>query len=58
MMFILNGTGVLIGYVLFRLFAWLYLKITEYFKFKHRFIFADIYEIALQTQVAGRSKNA
>jgi glycopeptide antibiotics resistance protein len=55
---ILNGTGVLIGYALFRSFAWLYLKITEYFNFKHRLIFADIYEIALQTQVAGKSKNA
>jgi glycopeptide antibiotics resistance protein len=55
---ILNGTGVLIGYALFWLFAWLYLKITEYFNFKHRLIFADIYEIALQTQVAGKSKNA
>ncbi len=55
---ILNGTGVLIGYALFRLFAWLYLKITECFNFKHRLIFADIYEIAIQTQVAGRSKTA
>ncbi|MBI1793781.1 MAG: VanZ family protein [Chloroflexi bacterium] len=55
---ILNGAGVLVGYVLFRLFAWLYLKITEHFNFKHRLIFADIYEVALQTQVAGRSKNA
>jgi len=46
---ILNGTGVLIGYALFRLFAWLYLKITEYFNFKHKLIFADIYEVTLQT---------
>lgn len=55
---ILNGTGVLIGYTLFRLFAWLYLKLTERFNFQHKLIFADIYEITLQTQVAGRSKNA
>jgi glycopeptide antibiotics resistance protein len=55
---ILNGTGVLAGYMLFQLFAWLYLKITERFDFKHKLIFADIYEIVLQTQVTGRSKNA
>jgi len=55
---ILNGTGVLVGYVSFQLFGRLYLKITEHFNFKHKLIFADIYEIALQTQVAGRSKNA
>ena len=55
---ILNGIGVLVGHALFRLFAWLYLKITEYFNFKHKLIFADIYEVALQTQAAGRSKNA
>lgn len=55
---ILNGTGVLVGYSLFRLFAWLYLKFTERFDFHHKFIFADIYKIALQTQVSSRSKNS
>jgi len=55
---ILNGTGVLIGYSLFRLFAWLYLKLTERFNFQHKLMFADVYEIVLQTQVSGRSKNA
>jgi len=54
----LNGTGVLIGYVLFRLFAWLYLKITEFFNLKHKGLLADVYELAVQAQVAGRSKNA
>jgi glycopeptide antibiotics resistance protein len=45
---ILNGAGVLIGYAVFRLFAWLYLKLTERFNFQHKFIFADVYKIVLQ----------
>jgi glycopeptide antibiotics resistance protein len=48
---IFNGIGVLIGYGLFRLFAWLYVRIAEYFNLKHRLIFSDVYEVAVQTQV-------
>jgi glycopeptide antibiotics resistance protein len=54
----LNATGVLIGYTLFRAFAWAYLKITEYFEIKHKWVFAEIYSIALQTRVASKSKHA
>ena len=53
---ILNGTGVLMGYALFRLFAWLYLRIMEHSDFKHKIILADIYEVAIQTQVADRAR--
>lgn len=54
---ILNSTGVLIGYGLFRLFAWLYLKISKFFDLKHKAIFADIYNIAIQAQADGILKN-
>jgi len=55
---ILNATGVLLGYASFRAFAWMYLKATDYFGFKHKGLFADIYEVVSQTQTAGRSKKA
>jgi glycopeptide antibiotics resistance protein len=55
---ILNATGVLLGYAFFRAFAWVYLKATEYFGIKHKWLFADIYDVVFQTQAAGRSKNA
>jgi glycopeptide antibiotics resistance protein len=55
---IFNATGVLLGYALFRAFAWLYLKATEYFGFKHKWLFADIFDVVIQSQATDRSKNA
>jgi glycopeptide antibiotics resistance protein len=51
---LLNATGVLIGYILFRAFAWAYLKLAEHFGIKYKWLFADIYAVALQTQVIDR----
>jgi glycopeptide antibiotics resistance protein len=48
---IFNNIGVLIGYGLFRMFAWLYVRVTKYFNLRQKWIFADVYEIALQAQV-------
>jgi glycopeptide antibiotics resistance protein len=53
---IFNSIGVLIGYVIFRLFAWVYLKIAEYFDFKHKWLFVDIYNVAFRAQVNSKSK--
>lgn len=47
---ILNATGVLLGYALFRAFAWVYLKATEHFGIQHKWLFADIYDVVIQTQ--------
>lgn len=55
---ILNGAGVLIGYALFRVFAWFYLTITDHFKIRHSMIFADIYEVVLQTKSVESSKTS
>ena len=55
---IFNGIGVLVGYALFRVFAWVYLMMAAYFGLRHKWLFADIYEVAFQAQVIGRSKNA
>ena len=55
---ILNAAGVLLGYVFFRAFAWAYIKATEHFGIKHKRLFADIYDIAFQAQVAEKSINA
>jgi len=44
---ILNGTGVLLGYVLFRVFAWVNLKVTKRFEIKHKWLFAYIYIVFL-----------
>lgn len=54
---LLNGTGVLVGYVLFRLFAWLYLNVTDYFNLKLKFIFADVYKIAFQAHITDKQGN-
>jgi glycopeptide antibiotics resistance protein len=53
---ILNVTGVLLGYVIFKSFAWSYLKATEHFGIKHKCMFADIYNIVFQTQAADKPK--
>ena len=53
---ILNVTGVLLGYAFFRTFAWSYLKATEHFGIKHKWLFADIYDVVFQTQAADKPK--
>jgi glycopeptide antibiotics resistance protein len=56
---LLNGTGVLIGYVAFRLFAWTYLRTAECFHFRYKWLLADIYDVAVQVEATGRlSKGA
>ena len=47
---LLNATGILLGYALFRAFAWATIKVTEHFCIKHKRLFADIYAIVLQTR--------
>lgn len=42
---ILNATGVLIGYSIFKIFGWLYAVVIYKFQFQPRHIFADIYDI-------------
>jgi glycopeptide antibiotics resistance protein len=53
-----NAAGVLLGYAFFRAFARVYLKATQYFGIKHKWLFADIYDIVFQIQAADKSKNA
>jgi len=45
---ILNATGVLLGYGIFRLFGAIYSFITHRFQIRHRYIFAYIYDIVRQ----------
>jgi glycopeptide antibiotics resistance protein len=45
---ILNALGVLLGYCLFRVFAWLYLKITKRLGDKPQGLLAYIYDVASQ----------
>ena len=54
---ILNAAGVLLGYALFRAFAWLYRRAITHFGFKPKWLFADIYNIAIQTQAADTIKS-
>lgn len=44
---ILNAVGVLLGYALFRAFAWAYNRIAEYLKIENTWLFVDVYRIAL-----------
>lgn len=53
---IFNTIGVLLGYALFRIFAWLYFMASAHYKIKHKWLFADIYDVVSQTQVSGKSK--
>ncbi len=46
---ILNTTGILFGYGIFRIFAWLYLYITQRFEVHNKYIFAYIYDIVRQS---------
>jgi glycopeptide antibiotics resistance protein len=45
---ILNATGVLLGFALFRGFAIIYMRATERFRLKHKGLFADIYDVVTQ----------
>ncbi len=48
----LNAIGVLLGYGIFRIFAWLYLMITHRFRINHKGLLAYIHNVASQTQAA------
>jgi glycopeptide antibiotics resistance protein len=54
---ILNAVGVLLGYALFRAFAWAYVQIAEYLRIENKRLFMDIYSVALQGQAGGRLEN-
>jgi hypothetical protein len=54
----MNAIGVWLGYGLFRIFIWLYLAATQRFSIEHSGFPAYIYEIALQTQLNEKVKNA
>ncbi|MEJ5202772.1 MAG: VanZ family protein [Anaerolineales bacterium] len=47
----LNAIGIIIGYGLFRGFAWLYLTMTHKLKIEHKGLSLYIYEAALQEQI-------
>jgi len=47
---ILNATGVLLGYGIFRIFGWLYSYVTNRLKIQHRYIFTYIYDVVRQRQ--------
>jgi glycopeptide antibiotics resistance protein len=47
---LLNATGIFLGYGLFKVFAWAYLKLAKRFDIKNKWLLGDIYNIALQTQ--------
>jgi Glycopeptide antibiotics resistance protein len=53
---IFNAAGVLLGYTFFRVFAWLYLRAIDYFGFRPKWLAADIYDVAIQTHAADKSK--
>jgi len=55
---LMNATGVLLGYGLFRIFALLYLAITKHFEIKHEGLSAYIYDVASRVQTAIEVKNA
>jgi len=55
---IFNGAGVLLGYALFRAFAWCYLKASIFIGLKYKGLFADILDIVMQVQAADRSQKA
>lgn len=54
---IFNGLGVLIGYAIFRVFAWLYVEIAEHFDFERKWFLADIYRVTSYARDPERSKN-
>jgi glycopeptide antibiotics resistance protein len=50
---LLNGLGVLLGYGLFILFAWLYVTIIERWRINPKGLFAFLYEVFLHSRTAG-----
>jgi glycopeptide antibiotics resistance protein len=54
---IFNAAGVLIGYALFRIFARVYLRISNHFRFAHKWLFADIYDIVIHVNTTDRKTN-
>jgi glycopeptide antibiotics resistance protein len=50
---LLNGAGVLLGYGLFHLFAWLYVTIIGRWHLKPKGLFAFLYEVSLHARRAG-----
>jgi glycopeptide antibiotics resistance protein len=55
---ILNAFGVLIGYSLFRIFAWIYLKISAHFAIRKKWLLSEIYDVAFQALAPDEPKNA
>jgi len=55
---IMNATGVLFGYGLFRIFALLYLTTTKHFEIKHEGLSAYIYDVVSGAQSPVEVKNA
>lgn len=55
---LMNATGVLLGYGLFRIFALLYLAMTKRFEIKHEDLSAYIYDVASRAQTTIEVKNA
>jgi glycopeptide antibiotics resistance protein len=48
--FLLNAIGVWVGYALFRVFAWVYIRVARHFKIEEKRFLADVYKIAIQAQ--------
>ena len=55
---IFNAVGAMLGYGLFRVFSWAYLKTTAHFDIKHKGLLTAIYAVAIQTGIPEKSKNA
>lgn len=55
---IMNATGVLVGYGLFRIFVLLYLATTKRFEIKHEGLSAYIYDVVSRVQTVIKGKNA
>jgi glycopeptide antibiotics resistance protein len=53
-----NGLGVLIGYAIFRVFSRVYVKLAEHLDFKHKWLLADVYNVASYAWDPERSKHA
>ena len=53
-----NGLGVLIGYAIFRVFAWGYVKLADHLGLTQQWLLADIYAVASSPQDPRRSKSA
>jgi len=53
---IMNSLGVLIGYIVFRIFAWLYILVTQRLNIEHEGLAAYIYDIAIQAHTTNKSQ--